>query len=127
MIQQSTMNALHNARNPYQGKAKRVLTVCSAGLLRSPTLASVLHEKFGYNVRCCGHADYALVPLSTALLRWADEIVCVDPLSHSALPETVSGTAIMLNIPDQYEYNDPELRRICLDQYEMAITNPALD
>ena len=50
----SNYNRLGNSRNIYQGKDKRVLCVCSAGLLRSPTAANVLHKEFGYNTRACG-------------------------------------------------------------------------
>ena len=72
------MNALHNVTNPYQGKDKRVLCLCSAGLLRSSTLAIILQNKYGCNTRSAGVSDYALIPVSTALLEWADEIVCVE-------------------------------------------------
>jgi len=67
-------NQLSNTKNPYQGKATKALCVCSAGLLRSPTIAKVLTEK-GYNTRAAGASqEYALIPLSPALILWADEI-----------------------------------------------------
>ena len=46
----SKMNRLANTQNKYQGKYKKVLCVCSAGLLRSPTAALVLsQEPFNFN------------------------------------------------------------------------------
>ncbi len=36
-------NRWGNIDNPYQGSAKKVLCVCSAGMLRSPTAANVLY------------------------------------------------------------------------------------
>ena len=57
--------------NPYQGKDKRVLFVCSAGLLRSATAARIYASK--YNTRAAGSANYALVPVSDELIAWADE------------------------------------------------------
>ena len=72
------MNALHNVTNPYQGKDKRVLCLCSAGCLRSPSCATILQKKYGYNTRSAGVSDYALIPVNTALLKWADEIICVE-------------------------------------------------
>jgi len=61
----SLRNRIHNSSNPYQGKFKRVLCVCSAGLLRSPTTAFVLsQEPYNYNTRAAGIVDdYALVPV----------------------------------------------------------------
>ena len=71
-------NQMHNIANPYQGNTKKVLTVCSAGLLRSATLQNFLIKEYGYNVRNCGtEGSYALIPISEALVKWADEIVFV--------------------------------------------------
>ena len=44
--------------NPYQGTDKKLLFVCSAGLLRSATAANLFAKK-GYNTRGCGSAEYA--------------------------------------------------------------------
>lgn len=79
----SMLNRLANVNNPYQGSARRVLCVCSAGLLRSPTTAVVLaNEPFNYNTRAAGTSDeFALVPVDQALLTWANEIVCMQ-LEH---------------------------------------------
>lgn len=73
------MNRLANSSNIYQGKFKRVLCVCSAGLLRSPTAAFVLsQEPYNYNTRAAGLIkEFALVPVDEVLIRWADEIVCM--------------------------------------------------
>ena len=42
----STRNQLHNIQNTAQGKTKKVLTVCSAGLLRSATLQNFLIKEY---------------------------------------------------------------------------------
>lgn len=115
----SRMNALHNCKNPYQGDAKKVLCVCSAGLLRSPTLANVLHREYGYNTRSCGVHDYALIQLDDVLLRWADEVVVVHPGIDEFMPITNKEYKI-LNIPDNYEYMSPALQNLCLEQYNAA-------
>ena len=138
MIIKSPMNALHNVTNPYQGPEKRVLCLCSASLLRSQTLATVLYEKYGYNTRSAGVSDYALIPVSTALLEWADEIVCVEQEIEMQLMndiqllvnqglwveediDQIRRKTITLDIPDIYERMNPTLQRICLEQYEEAI------
>ena len=120
-----TRNQMHNINNPYQGKEKKVLTVCSAGLLRSATLQNFLIKEYGYNVRNCGTEDYALIPISEALVKWADEIVFVNlenfnrvrfDLEEYGLIEKT----IVLDIPDMYAFNDSRLVDICREQYEDA-------
>ncbi len=65
-------------KNPYQGVASRLLFVCTAGLLRSPTAADVATKK-GYNARSCGsNIHMALIPISVNLILWADKIVFMD-------------------------------------------------
>ena len=84
----STFNQIHNVKNEHQGDRKKVLCVCSAGLLRSPTVAHLLNQKYGYNTRACGtDISYALIPISEALIYWADEIVCVDPFEKEDVPK----------------------------------------
>ena len=70
----ASRNQSFNVHNYSQGITKKVLTVCSAGLLRSATLQNVLIKEYGYNVRNCGTIEsYALIPISEALVIWADE------------------------------------------------------
>lgn len=119
----ATRNQLANVSNHYQGAAKKVLCVCSAGLLRSPTTASVLHQEFGFNTRACGHSqEYALIPISEALIEWADQVVFVsqenfDELSDEAKELLTSKTVVILDVPDQFCYNDSKLRAIIKGQY----------
>ena len=124
-----TRNQLHNIHNQFQGKTKKVLTVCSAGLLRSATLQNFLIKEYGFNVRNCGTEEsYALIPISEALLLWADEIVFVNEENylnvHHYLEEyNLIDKSYFLNIPDMYSFNDPELVEICKEQYEQIVLN----
>ena len=102
------MNALHNVTNPYQGPEKRVLCLCSASLLRSQTLATVLYEKYGYNTRSAGVSDYALIPVSTALLEWADEIICVE---HEVDVQLMNDIQLLINQGLWVEEDIDEIRR----------------
>lgn len=118
----STRNQIGNAKNPYQTEAKRVLCCCSAGLLRSPTLANVLHKEYGYNTRACGtEKEFALIPITEVLIRWAEEIVFVNKSSFDALGDEelnlVGRKAVVLDVPDEYDWNDPLLQSILLHQY----------
>lgn len=119
-----TRNQLYNINNQWQGDTKKVLTVCSAGLLRSATLQNFLIKEYGYNVRNCGTVEsYALIPISEALVLWADEIVFVNQENYNMVYEDLKrleilDKCIVLDIPDQYSFNDPELVDICRKQYE---------
>jgi predicted protein tyrosine phosphatase len=105
--------------NPYQGRGPRWLFVCSAGLLRSPTGAALAIRK-GINARSCGsNFNYALIPCSANLINWADKIVFVNPenllqlednfLGHKDLLDQIERKQLVLNIPDNFEYMNPEL------------------
>lgn len=108
--------------NKYQGPAPRWLFVCSAGLLRSPTGATLASQR-GINARSCGsNFNYALVPCSANLINWADKIIFVNKenlwqlednfLGHQDLLQQLERKQIVLNIPDNFEYMDPQLQQI---------------
>ena len=118
-------NQLANVGNPFQGKAKKVLCVCSAGMLRSPTLANVLHRQFGFNTRAVGSCqEYALIPISQALIWWADEIVFVNQENFDDLDDLekeeigdIGVPITVLDVHDDFDWNDPELQALLLEEY----------
>ncbi len=108
----SSMNRLANVANPYQGSRKRVLAVCSAGLLRSPTIAWILsNPPFDFNTRACGITkEYALIPLDDALITWADEIVVVEEYMKDFILEFDGGKIVhVIETPDMYECRSQEI------------------
>ena len=116
------MNRLANCSNKYQGKYKRVLCVCSAGLLRGPTAALVLsQEPYNFNTRAAGlEEEFALIPVDRVLLEWADEIVVM----NSKQAEEIRGRLeeekpiVVLGIPDSFRYRDPELISLIRQAYD---------
>jgi predicted protein tyrosine phosphatase len=106
--------------NPYQGKDKKVLFVCSAGILRSATAARIYGKK--YNTRACGSYGYALIPFSANLLLWADEIVFVNQENYEEVldhfPAIVEKERKVLNIPDIHPHMHPLLIKAFEEQYE---------
>lgn len=114
-----TYNQLQNVHNHYQGPAKRVLCVCSAGLLRSPTLAHILQQKpYNFNCRAVGcESSYALIPVTEALLHWADLVIAVDSYTARSVKHLYNDfdiseaetPLIVLNIPDNYPRMDKKL------------------
>jgi predicted protein tyrosine phosphatase len=110
------------ARNPFQGKDKKVLFVCSMGILRSATAARIYAKK--YNTRSAGTWREALVPLTPILIAWADEIVFVNRENFLQALDNFGNDAFdnvpieILNIPDQYEHMHPKLIEAFNNQYE---------
>ena len=128
-MSQTTMNRIGNVGNPNQGKFKRVLCVCSAGLLRSPTAAWVLsQEPYNFNTRAAGAVeDFALIPVDEVLLTWAKEVVCMSPSHADIVRELLDALelydppkVICLDIPDQFCYRDPELVELIKKRYDCS-------
>jgi predicted protein tyrosine phosphatase len=120
----STMNRMHNIRNPGQGTAKKVLTICSAGILRSPTAAIVLAgDPYNYNTRAAGITDeYALIKVDEVLVAWADEIICMEAWQAQELEQRfqydVANTRIVvLEIPDNFVRMAPALVTLIRERY----------
>jgi predicted protein tyrosine phosphatase len=123
-------DSIFNTTAPYdnyaQTRAARLLFVCSAGMLRSPTAANAATAQ-GYNARSCGTHKCALIPLSANLILWAQTIFFVNqenfgaalvtfdkdkyPELHSMLIEK----SIVWNIEDQYNWGDNVLFHTCYD------------
>lgn len=129
-------NRLANVSNKFQGQRKKILCVCSAGLLRSPTAAWVLgNEPFGFNTRAVGSSgEYALIPLDAAHVAWADEFVVMDDFQAyhvkelmEELDENARGFDVaehsskrihVVDIPDNFAFRDPELVAIMQQKFK---------
>lgn len=121
-------NRLGNIGNQYQqiDKFKRVLTVCSAGMLRSPTAAYVLSmPPYCHNTRAAGVSEeYALVVVDEVLVAWADEIVFMEDEHRDQFTEKFSCTGkdvVILDIPDNFRYRDPKLMDLIREKYDAAV------
>lgn len=106
--------------NRSQGTDIRIVFVCSAGMLRSPTAARVAGE-YGINARSAGsHLHYALIPLSANLIKWAHWVVFINPenelevrtnIQDVDLLEELQSKSIVWDIEDWYNYMDDGLVR----------------
>ena len=131
MIKRNQLGVLFNA---YQGKHKKVLTICSAGCLRSPTAAHILSSNpWNFNTRCAGtSAEYAIIPVTEALIVWADVILVMDEWQQKHINDMqtllASGASAMfeydykqvinLEIEDDYAYRQPELVEIMTEKFK---------
>lgn len=107
--------------NHSQTNAKRLLFVCSVGMLRSPT-AQMVATGLGHNARACGSClDLALIPLSCNLINWADHIFFMnrenqqEALKHFTpvgYDDDILAKGVVWNIPDQYNWGDNVLWNI---------------
>ena len=131
MIKRNQLGVLFNA---YQGNYKKVLTVCSAGCLRSPTAAHILSsEPWNFNTRCAGvSTEYAIIPVTDALIVWADIILVMDSDQQTLINQMQERMfrdmdnwsldyqfkqVINLEIEDEYDYRNPHLVRIMQDKF----------
>ena len=95
-------------------EARRLLFVCSQNRLRSPTAEHVFATYPGVETLSAGLNVGADVPLSEELLRWADLVFVMEKRHREKLSrefrQALGGTRVVcLDIPDIYEYMDPEL------------------
>ncbi|MFZ3193598.1 MAG: protein tyrosine phosphatase [Moraxellaceae bacterium] len=91
-----------------------VLFICSRNQWRSPTAEQVFRRGYAINVRSAGTASSAKRVISVQDLIWAD-LICVMEHKHkqrifAAFPRLIQfKTIVVLDIPDDYLYMDPEL------------------
>jgi len=91
---------------------RKVLFVCTGNMDRSPTAESLLSGREGFEVKSAGTWIYARKRISKALIEWADMIFVMEghhkDVILSICPEA-EGKVTVLDIPDVYRRNDPEL------------------
>lgn len=104
-------------------KFKRALCVCSAGMLRSATLAWMLsNDPYNYNVRAAGTEDFALVPVDKVLLEWADVVFFAEQDHKWKVLEKFGKLEkpwYVMGVSDDYEFRQPELVKL----FDMRLSN----
>jgi predicted protein tyrosine phosphatase len=96
---------------------KRVLFVCSQNRLRSPTAEQVFASHPGVECMSAGTNHDADNPLTVELVEWAEIIFVMEETHRNNLASRfrkhlANKRVICLDIPDSYEYMDPELVRL---------------
>jgi predicted protein tyrosine phosphatase len=95
-------------------RSRKVLFVCTANRLRSPTAVAVFADYPGLEVRSAGLDAACPRPLTAELVAWADRLFVMEQRHRKALRhrfrEQLGDTPlIVLGIPDEYEFMQPEL------------------
>jgi predicted protein tyrosine phosphatase len=96
---------------------KHVLFVCSQNRLRSPTAEHVFANWPGIEVASAGLNADADTPVTPEVLEWSDIVFVMEKAHRSRLSKRFrahlkNARVVCLDIPDQYEFMDPDLVRI---------------
>ena len=95
---------------------EHLLFVCTSNLDRSPCAESLFESNEEYEAKSCGLFPHAEIQISKSLISWADIIFVMDERNEQhktqllkRFPEAWDKSIIILNIPNTYCRNDPEL------------------
>jgi predicted protein tyrosine phosphatase len=96
---------------------KHVLFICSQNRLRSPTAEQVFSTRQDIECTSAGLNHDAENPVTPELVGWADIIFVMERAHRNKLnskfrPYLGKARVICLDIPDNYDYMDPELVRL---------------
>lgn len=96
-------------------KIRRVLFICTGNIDRSPTAEALLKRKEDFEVQSAGTSILAPKRISKGLLDWADVILAMEERHRAAvlaLNPQAGNKIVVLNVPDVYRRDDPELIEI---------------
>jgi predicted protein tyrosine phosphatase len=105
----------------------RVLFICGRNQKRSPTAARIFQNDSRMEVRSAGTSDSSRRKVSEGDLQWAELIVVMERkyaarlragFDHVAWPRIET-----LEIPDEYEFMDPELVELLRDGLDPILTS----
>ncbi len=91
-----------------------LLFICSRNQWRSPTAEAIWRRHPELNVRSAGTSPRARKTVNDGDIRWADVIFVMERKHRSRLRAAFAHLLrdtplIVLDIPDEYQYMDPEL------------------
>lgn len=94
-----------------------LLFVCSENRLRSPTAEAVFSEYPGINAIGAGTNADAETLVTGDLIEWADVVLVMEKSHKSKIAKLFGGLLkskrlVCLDIPDNYEYMQPELVKL---------------
>ena len=104
-----------------------ILFICSMNKWRSPTGEAIFQRRDGVNTRSAGTSSKARRQVKLADIQWADLICVMEEKHQSRLRAEFRGdvkhkTISVLDIPDDYQFMDPELVDLIRDAVEPMIS-----
>lgn len=102
-------------------KRPNVLFVCSRNQWRSPTAERTFRKDHRIAVRSCGLSKQAARTISARDVDWADVIFVMEAEHRSRLnrlfrDQLLETEVCCLDIPDDYQFMDPELVELLTDR-----------
>jgi predicted protein tyrosine phosphatase len=106
----------------------KLLFICSANLMRSPTAEKVFSRDEEIEAASAGINTDAQTPVSADLVEWADVVVAMEQVHKNFLQERFGyllrrKRLAVLGIPDRYAYMDPELVRLLKEKVEPQLAH----
>ena len=104
----------------------KTLFVCSRNRWRSPTAERVFRNDQRLSVRSCGLSSQSPRTLRAEDLVWADVVFVMESKHRSRIlgefRNALGGTPVhVLEIPDDYQFMDPELVELLTDRVEQYL------
>ena len=95
----------------------KLLFICSRNQWRSPTAEALFKGHARYDARSAGTEERARIKVTAGHIGWADVIFCMERKHAERLRdrfevELEGKPLVVLRIPDNYQYGDPELIEI---------------
>lgn len=93
---------------------KKVLFVCTQNRLRSPTAEKIFSNYKTIEVKSAGTDEHARTRLTSQMIKWADIIFAMEIIHKKKIKQKYKDKLkgkklICLNIPDEYDFMQPEL------------------
>jgi len=104
----------------------RILFVCTGNIDRSKTAEEIFKNVEGVEVRSAGVSITATIHLSKELTNWADRIFVMECRHQKAVLEidpTAREKVDCLDIPDEYSYGQPELKRVLIEKLRPRLSS----
>ncbi len=106
---------------------KKLLFICTANWQRSPTAEALFKNSRNYEAKSAGTSPIAERPITSQAIKWADIIFCMEDLHKNYIlenfPEAKNKKIIILNLPNIYLKNDPELVIILKEKLKKYLEN----
>ena len=104
----------------------RLLFVCSENRLRSPTAEAVFSEYDGIEAISAGTNADCETPISGDLIEWADAVLVMEKSHRNKVSKKFRSLLknkrlVVLNIPDEYEFMDPQLIQLLKHRLPMYV------